>query len=196
MSAGDNDIVLVAFWSSHRHYRSDYVIRAANQLARSGKSVTLVYLAGPPTPIDLDPAVRFIRPGILPATDVSVYLASGDILLAPFTDGISTRRTTLMAALQNGIPIVATDGPSTDAMLRSSGVLKLVAENEAALFADAVNCLAEDVGERLALRESGRQLFEERFDWPHLARRLLGVVSQLQRGPRSGRLQSGGSPQN
>ncbi len=41
---------------------------------------------------------------------VAEAIAAMDIMLNPFTDGISTRRGSALAALQQGVPLVTTKG--------------------------------------------------------------------------------------
>jgi hypothetical protein len=57
---------------------------------------------------------RCLVTGPLPAADVSAWLQSIDVLLAPFSDGMTTRRTTVMAAMAHGVPVVTTRGRLTD----------------------------------------------------------------------------------
>lgn len=66
------------------------------------------------------PAVgRYARPdwdyhGRLPATQVLETLARARLVLAPFTDGLTGRRTSAMAALSVGAPLVSSSGPLFD----------------------------------------------------------------------------------
>ena len=50
---------------------------------------------------------RVIAPGPLPATEIAEYLRACDLVIQPYPDGASGRRTTLMAALANGVPVAA-----------------------------------------------------------------------------------------
>jgi glycosyltransferase involved in cell wall biosynthesis len=106
-------------------------------------------------------------------------LSAADIFLAPYEDGISTRRTTLMAALQHGIPVVATLGPLTDRLLREAGSrLDLVPVEDRAAFAERVSRLAQDPERRKALGAAGRTFYEEQFAWPVVSRRLREVLDE------------------
>lgn len=173
-------IVLASFWSTPGHHISEYLARAANRLSASGIAVVLLYLGPGAGPLKgLDPAVRLITPGLSEPASVSDYLAASDIFVAPFADGISTRRTSMMAALQHGLPIVATDGPSTDAILRESGALRLAPVNRPGLFIDAVQQLATSSSDRVALGDNARRLYERAFDWPHLATKLLASLDAV-----------------
>jgi glycosyltransferase involved in cell wall biosynthesis len=58
--------------------------------------------------------IPFRSLGIQPAKDVSDALRAADCLLSPFIDGVSTRRTSAIAALNNGIPVATTARHWTD----------------------------------------------------------------------------------
>jgi glycosyltransferase involved in cell wall biosynthesis len=110
--------------------------------------------------------------GPLAADEVSRHFAAMDLYLAPFVEGVSTRRGSFMAALQHGLPVVATSGPQTDAVfLEHDGrALDLVPETDADAFAGAAERLFCDAGRRRGLARAGRTLYGSRFDWPVLAR--------------------------
>jgi glycosyltransferase involved in cell wall biosynthesis len=56
--------------------------------------------------------LRFL--GYLPPDEVSAWLQTGDLFLAPFIDGLSTRRTSALAAMAHGLPVLTTNGPLYD----------------------------------------------------------------------------------
>ena len=58
--------------------------------------------------------------GKLPAPDVSSAFRAMDMYVAPFPDGVSTRRGTVMAALAHGVPVASLSGPLTDSVFTAS----------------------------------------------------------------------------
>jgi len=54
---------------------------------------------------------------VLAGDDVGDHLMSADCILAPFVDGLSTRRGSVVAAFQHGIPVVSTSSIWTDHLL-------------------------------------------------------------------------------
>jgi glycosyltransferase involved in cell wall biosynthesis len=127
-----------------------------------------------------------ITPGILAPAALADFVAASDLFLLPFSDGVSTRRTTLMAGLQHGIPVLGTHGRSTGPLLRESGALALVpATVSADAFAESTVALATDEVTRGHLGPAGRRLYTEHFDWPVLARRLLDELDALGELPRN-----------
>jgi glycosyltransferase involved in cell wall biosynthesis len=120
------------------------------------------------------------HPGQLPGIVVAARLASADIFLAPYVDGVSSRRTALMAALQHALPVVGTDGASTDPLLRgATDALRLLPVGNPELFAESVFNLALSADLRSAMGRAARRLYEESFDWPVLAGRLLGSLQSV-----------------
>ena len=139
--------------------------RADNGRAERGRSPPLE---------GLDPAVERCAPRYL-GTEIARRLAAADIF-SPLIDGVSTRRGTLMAALQHGLPIVGTAGPLTDSILLESGsALSLVAVGDRDGFADEVRRLADEAAERQSMRRAGRRLYE-RFRLAVTAERILEEI--------------------
>jgi glycosyltransferase involved in cell wall biosynthesis len=171
--AGDA-IVLAAFGTGHPSRLLDYVARAADSVASGGQETVVLNLGFNTPPVEAGPSVRVLTPGHLDDHAISSHLAVADIYLAPFSDGVSTRRTTVMAALQHGLPIVGTDGHNTDEMLRSARAsLRLTPVGDRDAFASAVRALAAQPEARASLGSHARALYEDEFDWSVVCDRLL-----------------------
>ena len=67
------------------------------------------------------PGVTVVRTGILDARSVSDAFMCMDAFLCPFSDGISTRRSSMTVALAHGIPVVSNVGDSTVALFEEGG---------------------------------------------------------------------------
>jgi glycosyltransferase involved in cell wall biosynthesis len=170
----DDAVVLAAFGSGHPSRLLDYVAYAANSLASEGRKTVVLNLGFNTPPLDVTPRVTAVTPGHLEEHDVACHLAAADIYLAPFSDGVSTRRTTLMAALQHGLPVVGTSGHLTGGLLRgASGALRLTPVGDRDAFAAVVRELAASPAERSELGARARALYEREFDWPVVCDRLL-----------------------
>jgi glycosyltransferase involved in cell wall biosynthesis len=114
-----------------------------------------------------DAADRVQAAGGLTARQLSLHLAACDLMLQPYPDGISTRRTSAMAALAHGRPVVSTIGRLTEPLWSESGALATVSvENSAALVA-TTKSLLEDGPERERLGLAARRLYQERFHIRH-----------------------------
>lgn len=167
-------VVLATFGTGHPSHVTEHAAGAANATAAAGIPTLLLVLGhGAPAPLGLRSDVRIVRPGRLPEVELAGHLAAADILLAPFVDGVSSRRTTIMSALQHGVAVASTDGHLTDSALRAAtSALTLVPAGDAEAFAAAVVELARSPHERSARGAAGRALYEAEFDWPIVAERI------------------------
>lgn len=113
----------------------------------------------------LEPALR-ARVEVVDAGDggaIATALRRCDILVQPYPDGVTTRRTSVMAGLTTGVPVITTRGPLTEAVWRESGAVALVPAGDAAgLAAEAVSLVADPEARR-TLGARGRRLYDERF---------------------------------
>jgi len=70
-------------------------------------------------------ASRAWASGRLAASDLSAVLGSCDLLIQPYPDGITTRRTSAMAGLRNGVATVSTSGTLTESIWKDTGAVAL-----------------------------------------------------------------------
>jgi glycosyltransferase involved in cell wall biosynthesis len=174
LGAQADDIVLVTFAASPSGHRQDLVSAAASSVVEGGRSCVLLVLGvGNTVPRGLPPEVRISRPGHLPDAELARQLAAGDIFVAPYVDGVSTRRTALMAALQHALPVVGTVTVRSDRVLRDSDAIVAIAVDAVDESARATERLASDREERLRRGLAARALFEREFAWDRIAARLL-----------------------
>jgi glycosyltransferase involved in cell wall biosynthesis len=109
----------------------------------------------------------------LAASEIAALLKASTLALQPFPDGISARRTSAMAALALGVPVVTTDGFLSDSVWRE-GAVALAPAGQPLELARLCSELVDDTGGRQALGERGAQLYRERFS---LERTLATVLS-------------------
>jgi glycosyltransferase involved in cell wall biosynthesis len=170
----DGSLAVATLSSGHPSHLTDYVGEALRRLVTDGVSPVFLQLGAGSSGVEGIPAtVRVVRPGPLPAERLAEHVAAADMLLAPFVDGVSTRRSSLMAALQQGVAVVGTRGALTDPCLLR---LELVNVGDEAAFAEHVSAVATSRGRCERLGESGRELFERSFAWSAIATRLLRTV--------------------
>lgn len=174
-------LVLCTFGLDHAGRLTDYIVDAAAAVGRGGQPVVLLALGtGRPRREAIAPGVTLDVPGFLPDSEASSLLSAADLFLAPLQDGVSTRRTTVMAALQHEVAVVGTDGHLTDQQLRrATHALRLVGVDDHDGFVAAVCALAANAEERGALAVAGRRLYENSFRWNVLVDRLLTALEPL-----------------
>lgn len=128
-----------------------------------------------------DPALRgrVAAPGRLDAERLSLHLQACDVAVQPYPDGVTARRTSVMAALANGVPTATGDGRFTEEVWRRGGV-SLSPAGDAAALAAALLDLLDDAPRRRALGAAGRGLYRAHFAMERTVDALLGGE-----GPRS-----------
>ncbi len=119
-------------------------------------------LAGAP---ELHARVRASGP--LAPSDLSRHLGACDMMLQPYGDGVSTRRTSVMAALAHHRPVLTTTGIVTEPLWRQSGAVALVDVGDAVAMGAALAHLMDDAGERARLGAAAGALYAQRFDITH-----------------------------
>jgi len=125
--------------------------------------------------------------GALPAAEVSVHLQAMDVHLAPFSDGVSSRRGSFMAGLANQVASVTTTGEATDPVLRdvTSDAFLSAPATAPDRYVDQVLRLCDDAPLRRRLARAGRQFYETHFGWSVVPKRLLRVLSSSCQGDSS-----------
>jgi glycosyltransferase involved in cell wall biosynthesis len=175
----EGQILVVTFGTDHPSHKQDLVSAAMEEIIRAADAEVAILELGRRTKYALVnlPRKAVHRPGPLPASSAGRLLAAGDVFLAPFVDGVSTRRGTFMAAIQHGLSVVATDGPLTDECLRKArDALVLVPVGSASEFAAAAVRTANDRATQRARSQAARTLYRERFDWPAATERILTLI--------------------
>jgi glycosyltransferase involved in cell wall biosynthesis len=121
--------------------------------------------------------------GNLSAPEVSRRLADADVALLPYPTGVSTGRTTLMAALEHVLPVVTTYAPSggLDARFRDGENMLLSPAGDADAFARETARAATDVGLRARLSAGASRLARE-FSWERIAEEIARVYYGVGRG--------------
>jgi glycosyltransferase involved in cell wall biosynthesis len=171
----NGELVVAAFGTGHPSQLSTYLVNAANAIAADRPGMVFLNLgAGVSTLEGLADNIRLVEPGELDEDRLAAMLSSADLFLAPFVDGVSTRRTTLMAALQHALPVVGTEARQTDEVLRTSrNALRLVPARAQRTFITAARQLAREDGERHTLAVNGRALYDEHFHWDRIRAALV-----------------------
>lgn len=114
--------------------------------------------------------------GRVSASDAASWLSACDLLLQPYPDGVTTRRTSVMAGLINARAVATTSGRLTEAVWAETGAVALApAHDTDSQVATALSLLSQD-HERAALAARGERLYRERFALDHTIRTLRGEI--------------------
>ena len=105
--------------------------------------------------------------GLLDATEIAQRLAGSGALL--FVRGeASSRRGTIIAAICNGLPVVASEGAETGPAIRGAGVA-LFSRGDHAAAADQLIRLHDDSAYRRQQRDRQREACSATFSWSAIA---------------------------
>lgn len=115
---------------------------------------------------------RVICAADLEADEVGVLLRACDLVVQPFADGVTSRRTSLMAALVNGCPTVTTLGPLTEEIWAADGGVAMAPAGDDAALVDLADALLDDPARRAALGRDGQRLYDTRFALRHVVHHL------------------------
>ena len=105
------------------------------------------------------------------ARDISLGLQACDVVVQPYPDGVTTRRTSVMAGLANRCAVVSCDGELTEPVWRETSCVSLAASPHR--IGAAVHELLADRDGRTALRDRARATYASRFDLRHTIDALL-----------------------
>jgi glycosyltransferase involved in cell wall biosynthesis len=105
--------------------------------------------------------------GTLDDADVSRHLAACDVLVQPYPDGITARRTSAMVALRHGRPVATTAGRLTEPLWEESGAVVLAPVDDPSALARATAALLADPAGAAEIGRRGAALYDSRFDVRH-----------------------------
>jgi len=120
-------------------------------------------------------AGRAWAPGRLEPAEVAAALRACDVLLQPYPDGITTRRTSAMAGIGNGVATVSTSGALTEPVWNDTGAVALVPAGDARAFVEAAGRLLRDADARTALGRRAAEVYTARFSMAHTVAILRGA---------------------
>ena len=110
-----------------------------------------------------DVQARVESTGRLPGAAAAAALRACDLLVQPYPDGVTTRRTSVMGALTTAVPVLTTAGPLTEPVWAETSAVALAPAGDYSALTDLAAGLAADPEARTALGARGRQLYDTRF---------------------------------
>lgn len=157
------------------------IATAVTELARARDQVHLVVIGRDSR--EAEPAlrhalngtpVRLTVTGVIPAEEASRWLGCSDAFLF-VRGGVSSRRTTVVAAIAHGVPVIGYRSVETAWPITEAGVA-LVEFGDAEGLARLLLRLARDPAWAAELRECHRAAYERYFSWDAIAERFLAVT--------------------
>jgi glycosyltransferase involved in cell wall biosynthesis len=177
--AGNRDQVLIGHFGTFGVHLTPLLEQILPTLLRADSRRTALLLGGGSarfaqnlTRLYPDLEGRCIAPGALPGEELAAHLAACDMLAQPYADGVSSRRTSLMAGLALGLPIVTTEGHLSEPLWRESRAVALAPVKPATAFIEQCEAVLRDPNRQAELRRRASQLYEERFAVANTVRAL------------------------
>jgi glycosyltransferase involved in cell wall biosynthesis len=121
---------------------------------------------------------RVIIRGYSEAELLSQYMASADVGVFPYTDGVARQRSAALSCLAHGLPVVTTTSQwlPNDYLHREN--VFLVPPNDLDALVAALRTLTESAALRVQIAQ-GAQAFAEKWTWTHIAQQTQGVYNGL-----------------
>jgi glycosyltransferase involved in cell wall biosynthesis len=177
---------LIGHFGTYGDHIAPLVTTAARELLTSDPSLRLVCLgrggrefaSSLRTP-DARTFVKIVAPDVTDAGDISRHLQACDVLLQPYPDGVTTRRTSMMAGLANACAVVTNQGPLTEPVWSATRPAELADGPNPGALAARVRALLDDDHARRDLAQRAQRVYRERFDLTLTIDALLSDVSAL-----------------
>lgn len=104
---------------------------------------------------------------------ISKWLSQMGVLLCPFVDGVSGRRTSVVSALAHGVPVISNAGTLTDSFWSSSPVRLLATADS---MAEEVSGILRDSRKQKELALASLGFYQRNLTWELLAQRQYGFL--------------------
>ena len=121
---------------------------------------------------------RVVASGRASADDISVQLQACDVLMQPYPDGVTTRRTSVMAGLANGCAVATTLGKLTENVWRAAGCVATAPARDTAALAHVVRELLADSAAREQLRRQSLTAYDTYFALRHTIHALRSECAE------------------
>lgn len=194
VGAGDSTLVLSHFGLMSQTKGVDQLLLAVSELAGRGLGVRLVVIggeAGTSDPSNRTYSARIqamlrsaVPPGLVHTTgavspgEVSAWLLASDLCVLPYADGASPRRTSLLTALEHGLPVVSTWAKSPDPAFVDGENLALVEPGSPGKLADTIEYLWRHPATMRRLSQGALATARE-FGWDKIAASHQQLYAEL-----------------
>lgn len=124
-----------------------------------------------------DTPVRLTVCGVTSPEEVSRWLSRSDAFLF-VRGGLSSRRTTAVAAIAHGVPIIGYRSIETAWPITEAGVV-LIEPGDVVGFSEELLRLVRDRAWAAELRERNRQAYTQHFAWDRIAETVQSVMQDM-----------------
>jgi glycosyltransferase involved in cell wall biosynthesis len=174
---------IVSFGTLSPRHRDPSLTRAALQAAVDEDPRAVAIYVGPDESpfreLAVSAGIDHLSYANLPDQAVGDALAAGDLAIAPFEGGVSLRRGSFLALLQQGLPCTTTDGPLTGDTLRQAhqdGAFELC-EPTASAFAAGVVSLLRSPSRRETMSAKAAAYVASNHAWSIVANQIMDTLA-------------------
>lgn len=136
-------------------------------LGRGGERMRAALIEHAPAIAD-----RVHATGTLDAAELSRHISACDLMLQPYIDGVSSRRTSTMTTLAHGVPVVTTRGKFTESLWAESKAIGLAPVEDVSQLIEEARRLMPDAAARNGIRTAAQEFYVEHFDSSRIIARL------------------------
>ena len=112
-------------------------------------------------------ATRVRATGVLETDSVAGHLRACDLMIQPYPDGVTTRRTSTLTLLSLGLPVVTNSGHLSEGLWKESGAVSLASAPDGPALGQAAVTLMADLAARATLATRARDLYDRQFASRH-----------------------------
>ncbi len=176
--------VLLHFGGSHPTNLFHYEFAALGAILQKFKNVNLFYAGLTQNKIDTllefyhftHLRERITALGFLSEQEVSAWITRSNLILAPFLDGISTRRTSAMAALEHEKPLLTTRSWSTNTEIPWEDFCYITPIEPSRKFNEMAISILEHPKEAEQMGHKAKLYYDKNFSYPVITHKLLQAL--------------------
>lgn len=172
-----NENILVLFGGGKSFQLMHHYITMTEKCLTSRSIDYKILLLGNIDPSFFHKKSNIIQPGFLSPSSLSHWLTASDIMLMPHFSGLSSKRGTLITALQHRLPVVGLRTSTTDYFWNTHNGILLVPKGEPSMFASTVSDLALSSDLRLRLGTLNSQIYHQTFTWARIIDRFFLAIA-------------------
>jgi glycosyltransferase involved in cell wall biosynthesis len=117
---------------------------------------------------------RILATGALSSDEVAAVLRACEVLIQPYPDGVTMRRTSVMAGIANAVATVSSQGALTESAWADAGALSLAPAGDPGAHVQHISRLLDDEGLRRAQAHRGAEFYDTRCSIDVVVATLLG----------------------
>ncbi len=182
----NNDIIIASFGTLHISKNIQLILETLRKLKEEDINFFFIWIGGNPEDEQLNNirerlkrhglAEKVLLTGFLTPEEIQEYLSIVDIFIAPFIDGITTRRTSVITGMEYGLPVISTFSEFTEPVfIHGENIFLINCRCTPEELKDAINAVIANDFLRKKLSRGAKETFLKEFQWDVIASKFLKV---------------------